>query len=315
MSRRCAPPRGPAGACDESVIEVAVRGTGGSALPMGVRIQRMTHLDSRVQWNLGPPRVRYPEAVLDVAWRRPATGLPSAWSRRRASRAGRRRSSCATRCAAGPGSRRRATGSPRCWPTWRTAPAPCSSTATSRESNAPTGCRAPPVSAGPAPRWGSSTGTRSTTSSWSSSTDRLCPRRPPARDRDMQRDLDAAAEGWTPCVRLLRARSSTALAPPPNGSAVLLRRHGWRGTPRALWDRTVRVAWSLECHRVDTHAPSSAAGGASGSGAGRRPSACRARRRLGAGAAPARPPRRRRRAYGVRRGPGRRRPGGAGRRR
>jgi len=33
----------------------------------GVKLTRMPHLDQRVQWHLGPPRIRYEEAVLDVA--------------------------------------------------------------------------------------------------------------------------------------------------------------------------------------------------------------------------------------------------------
>jgi hypothetical protein len=41
--------------------------------PDGVRIHHIDHLDGRVLWNVGPPRLRYEEAALDVASR--ATGL------------------------------------------------------------------------------------------------------------------------------------------------------------------------------------------------------------------------------------------------
>ena len=35
--------------------------------PAGVRLHHMSRLDERVSWNLGPPRLRYAEAALDVA--------------------------------------------------------------------------------------------------------------------------------------------------------------------------------------------------------------------------------------------------------
>ncbi|STZ87696.1 Uncharacterised protein [Mycolicibacterium fortuitum] len=35
--------------------------------PVGVRIHRVAHVDDRVLWNVGPPRMRYEEAALDVA--------------------------------------------------------------------------------------------------------------------------------------------------------------------------------------------------------------------------------------------------------
>lgn len=35
----------------------------------GIKLLRTTHLESRAQWHLGPPRIRYEEAVLDVAAR------------------------------------------------------------------------------------------------------------------------------------------------------------------------------------------------------------------------------------------------------
>ena len=41
--------------------------------PDGVRIHHLDHLDERVLWNLGPPRLRYEEAALDIASR--ATGF------------------------------------------------------------------------------------------------------------------------------------------------------------------------------------------------------------------------------------------------
>jgi hypothetical protein len=33
----------------------------------GIQVVRSAHLEERVQWNLGPPRLRYEEAVVDVA--------------------------------------------------------------------------------------------------------------------------------------------------------------------------------------------------------------------------------------------------------
>ncbi|MFL0241560.1 type IV toxin-antitoxin system AbiEi family antitoxin domain-containing protein [Mycobacterium sp. SMC-17] len=67
----------PAALCLESairregpVIHIAVdqdRST--LAEPDGVRIHRLAHMDQRVLWHTGPPRVRYEEAALDVACR------------------------------------------------------------------------------------------------------------------------------------------------------------------------------------------------------------------------------------------------------
>jgi very-short-patch-repair endonuclease len=37
------------------------------AEPEGVRIHHLTHFEDRVLWNVGPPRMRYEEAALDVA--------------------------------------------------------------------------------------------------------------------------------------------------------------------------------------------------------------------------------------------------------
>ena len=50
-----------------TLIHVAVDAARNVVEPPGVRVHRMTRLDERVRWNLGPPRVRYEEAVLDVA--------------------------------------------------------------------------------------------------------------------------------------------------------------------------------------------------------------------------------------------------------
>lgn len=67
----------PAALCFESAlgaqslpIHVAVdRQRSTLAEPVGVRIHRVAHLDGRVLWNAGPPRMRYEEAALDVACR------------------------------------------------------------------------------------------------------------------------------------------------------------------------------------------------------------------------------------------------------
>jgi hypothetical protein len=50
----------------EEVIHVAVGRDRRIAAPPRVCIHRMTHLHDRTQWNLGPPRVRYEDAALDV---------------------------------------------------------------------------------------------------------------------------------------------------------------------------------------------------------------------------------------------------------
>ncbi|MFV8173136.1 type IV toxin-antitoxin system AbiEi family antitoxin domain-containing protein [Mycolicibacterium peregrinum] len=65
----------PAALCLESaltgegaVIHVAVsRDRGVLAEPPGVRIHHLTHLQERVLWHVGPPRLRFEEAALDVA--------------------------------------------------------------------------------------------------------------------------------------------------------------------------------------------------------------------------------------------------------
>ncbi len=65
---------GDAALCDVSAlhlagdpIHVAIEWPrNGTALP-GVRLHRLRHLEERVQWNLGPPRLRIEDAALDVA--------------------------------------------------------------------------------------------------------------------------------------------------------------------------------------------------------------------------------------------------------
>ena len=52
---------------DECVIHVAVDRSRHVSAPEGVRVHRMAGFRDRVRWNVGPPRVRYEEAVLDVA--------------------------------------------------------------------------------------------------------------------------------------------------------------------------------------------------------------------------------------------------------
>ncbi|KWX22978.1 hypothetical protein AFM11_16505 [Mycolicibacterium wolinskyi] len=55
---------------ESSPIHVAVtRQRALLAEPAGVRIHHLAHLDERVLWNVRPPRIRYDEAVLDVACR------------------------------------------------------------------------------------------------------------------------------------------------------------------------------------------------------------------------------------------------------
>jgi len=52
---------------DDGPIEVVVPRSRRVVAPPGVRVTRTFGLGDRVQWNLGPPRMRYEEAALDVA--------------------------------------------------------------------------------------------------------------------------------------------------------------------------------------------------------------------------------------------------------
>lgn len=54
-----------------SVIHVAVDRKRSVVEPSGVRVHPLAGFDSRVQWNLSPPRVRIEHALLDVASRQP----------------------------------------------------------------------------------------------------------------------------------------------------------------------------------------------------------------------------------------------------
>ncbi|MGI9156912.1 MAG: hypothetical protein ACR2FG_09785 [Marmoricola sp.] len=56
---------------DRAQIHIAVEGNRNIRGPAGYRIHRVHSLHSRVQWNLGPPRVRLEEAALDVAAAQP----------------------------------------------------------------------------------------------------------------------------------------------------------------------------------------------------------------------------------------------------
>ena len=52
---------------DESTIHIAVDRHRSLVAPPGVRLHRMTGFGQRVRWNLGPPRIRYEDALLDIA--------------------------------------------------------------------------------------------------------------------------------------------------------------------------------------------------------------------------------------------------------
>jgi len=58
---------GPGSRRSEVVIEVLVDRDRKAADREGVRVRRMAGLEERVLWNVGPPRLRYEEAVLEVA--------------------------------------------------------------------------------------------------------------------------------------------------------------------------------------------------------------------------------------------------------
>lgn len=51
----------------EITIHVAVDAGRRIGSPQGVKIHRMTHLESRTLWGVGPPRLRFEEVVLDLA--------------------------------------------------------------------------------------------------------------------------------------------------------------------------------------------------------------------------------------------------------
>ena len=55
--------------CDESVIHVAVAHGRPRAAPDGVRIHQMVDLASRVQWNKTPPCLKYDDTILELAAR------------------------------------------------------------------------------------------------------------------------------------------------------------------------------------------------------------------------------------------------------
>lgn len=52
---------------DEGTIHVAVEVRRNVAAPVGVEVHRRAGLDDSVAWHLGPPRLQYEESVLDVA--------------------------------------------------------------------------------------------------------------------------------------------------------------------------------------------------------------------------------------------------------
>jgi hypothetical protein len=56
-----------AGQEPDDPIHVAVGRHRGLSAPPGVRLHRMEHLSGRVMWNASPPRVRFEDALLDVA--------------------------------------------------------------------------------------------------------------------------------------------------------------------------------------------------------------------------------------------------------
>ena len=52
---------------DESTIHIAVDRHRSLVAPPGIRLHRMSGFGQRVRWNLGPPRIRYEDALLDIA--------------------------------------------------------------------------------------------------------------------------------------------------------------------------------------------------------------------------------------------------------
>ena len=68
---RAAEGPGRRGAPSEEPIDIAVDRHRKVIAPPGVRVHRMVDLEDRVLWNLGPPRVRYEDAAIDVALTEP----------------------------------------------------------------------------------------------------------------------------------------------------------------------------------------------------------------------------------------------------
>jgi hypothetical protein len=60
---------GPGKRADPTTVEVAVARSRTVLAPPGVRIRRIDRLDERAVWTLGPPRLRYDDAAIDVACR------------------------------------------------------------------------------------------------------------------------------------------------------------------------------------------------------------------------------------------------------
>jgi hypothetical protein len=60
---------GPGKRADPTTIEVAVARSRTVLAPPGVRIKRIDRLDERAVWTLGPPRLRYDDAAIEVACR------------------------------------------------------------------------------------------------------------------------------------------------------------------------------------------------------------------------------------------------------
>jgi hypothetical protein len=60
---------GPGSRRPETPIEVVVEHGRRPSPPDGIVVHRSRNLEPRVQWHLGPPRIRYDEAVVDVAAR------------------------------------------------------------------------------------------------------------------------------------------------------------------------------------------------------------------------------------------------------
>jgi hypothetical protein len=80
----------------ESQIEVIVARKRHLVVPNGVRLHRRRDFETLVQWNLGPPRVRYEQAAIDVAVGAATEFEAIAVLARQCSRVVRRRSGCST---------------------------------------------------------------------------------------------------------------------------------------------------------------------------------------------------------------------------
>lgn len=225
---------------DRGPVELVVAHRRRIRAPEGVVVHRDRHLDDRVQWNRSPPRMRYDVAVLDLADRAPTdldavAVLADACGGRRTTASRLRGTAAGT-----PRLRRRE---------WLThvladvAEGTCSVLEhgylrlVERRHGLPRGCRQVAAVAG-GRRMMRDVVYREVRPPWTQIVEldgRLFHDSSEARDRDMERDLDAALAG-AGTVRLGYAQVFERPCATAEKVATLLRQRGWRGVLRRCPD-------------------------------------------------------------------------------